>query len=142
MPGNSIVTRQSGSELRKSGRTTAFTTGTVSSLNTSVSVQYQRGCNSGKKFTVAYSNQVVINSSTFNAGGYSDSLIVTNNSSHNPVALLYAGSSTSTIGNPIGDVLTKLVIYVNKDAGSRPILPNDIDGIPVTVILTDQFIAR
>ena len=34
-----------------------------------------------------------------------------------------------------------IVIYVNKDAPARPPLPESIDGIPVTVILTDQFIA-
>ena len=34
-----------------------------------------------------------------------------------------------------------IVIYVNKNAGQRPILPDNIEGIPVTVILTDQFIA-
>jgi hypothetical protein len=34
------------------------------------------------------------------------------------------------------------VIYVNKDAAQKPILPDDIEGVPVTVILTDQFIAR
>jgi hypothetical protein len=50
----------------------------------------------------------VINSSTFSAGGDSGSLIVSNNSCHQPVALLFAGSSTTTIGNPIGEVLTKL----------------------------------
>src|SRR6185369_7341227 len=68
---------------------------------------YQMGCNSGKKFTVSYTNQVVINSSSFSAGGDSGSLIVSN-SGHNPVALLYAGSSSSTIGNPAGEVLSKL----------------------------------
>jgi len=35
-------------------------------------------------------------------------LIVTNNTSHNPVALLFAGSSTTTIRSPIAEVLTKL----------------------------------
>ena len=34
-----------------------------------------------------------------------------------------------------------IVIYVNKDAGNRPFLPDSIEGIPVNVILTDQFIA-
>src|SRR6185436_11477054 len=108
VPSSTIVNPSVGLAVAKSGRTTGFTTGTVSSINTSVSVQYQRGCNSGKKFTVSYTNQVVINSSTFRAGGDSGSLIVTNNASHNPVALLFAGSSTTTIGNPIGEVLTKL----------------------------------
>ena len=84
------------------------TTGTIGAVNASISVQYQRNCGSGRKFTVAYTNQVVINSSTFSAGGDSGSLIVTNDASHNPVALLYAGSSSTTIGNPIGEVLDKL----------------------------------
>jgi hypothetical protein len=94
--------------VAKSGRTTGFTTGTIASVNTSVNVQYQRSCGSGKKFVVSYTNQVVINSSTFSAGGDSGSLIVSNDACHQPVALLFAGSSTTTIGNPIGEVLTKV----------------------------------
>jgi len=225
-PSSVIVPPVVGLGVAKSGRTTGFTTGTISSINTSVSVQYQKGCNQGKKFTVSYTNQVVINSSTFSAGGDSGSLIVTNNAAHSPVALLFAGSSTTTIGNPIGEVLIKLgtalgrtftfgggaaptpqgggskregrqpfvpgleglmpqlpaqaadrasavlevhranlmfqpgvmgagiglsgradgeaaiIIYVNKDSGAQPILPDSIEGIPVNVILTDQFIAR
>jgi hypothetical protein len=97
-----------GLAVAKSGRTTGFTTGSISSINTSVNVQYQRGCGQGKKFVVPYTNQVVINSSTFSAGGDSGSLIVSNNACPQPVALLFAGSSTTTIGNPIGEVLTKL----------------------------------
>ncbi|HEY3134648.1 MAG TPA: hypothetical protein VGL29_01240 [Blastocatellia bacterium] len=97
-----------GLAVEKSGRTTGTTTDTISSVNTSVSVQYQRGCNQGKKFVVSYTNQVVINSTTFSAGGDSGSLIVTNNACAQPVALLFAGSSSTTIGNPIGEVLSKL----------------------------------
>jgi len=97
-----------GLAVAKSGRTTGFTTGSIASINTSVSVQYQKSCGSGKKFTVSYTNQVVINSSTFSAGGDSGSLIVSNDACHQPVALLFAGSSSSTIANPIGEVLTKL----------------------------------
>src|SRR4030095_5547990 len=78
VPSNTTVNATVGMKVAKSGRTTGFTTGTVSSINTSVNVQYQRGCNSGKKFVVSYTNQVVINSSTFSAGGDSGSLIVTN----------------------------------------------------------------
>jgi Peptidase family S64 len=107
-PSSSIVNPSVGLGVAKSGRTTGFTTGSISSINASVNVQYQRGCNQGKKFTVSYTNQVVINSTTFSAGGDSGSLIVTNNASHNPVALLFAGSSSTTIGNPIGQVLSRL----------------------------------
>jgi hypothetical protein len=35
-----------------------------------------------------------------------------------------------------------IVIYVNKNSSAKPILPDDFEGIPVTVILTDEFIAR
>jgi hypothetical protein len=103
-----------GLAVAKSGRTTGFTTGTIGSINTSVSVQYQRGCGQGKKFTVRYTNQVVINSSTFSAGGDSGALIVTNDACHQPVALLFAGSSTATIGNPIGEVLTKVGMSLGR----------------------------
>ncbi|HEX8720506.1 MAG TPA: hypothetical protein VF736_07750 [Pyrinomonadaceae bacterium] len=106
-PASATVSPSVGMGVIKSGRTTGFTSGSISSINTSVSVQYQQGCNSGRKFTVSYTNQVIINSSTFSAGGDSGSLILTN-SGHNPVALLFAGSSTSTIGNPINEVMSKL----------------------------------
>jgi hypothetical protein len=97
-----------GLAVEKSGRTTGTTTGTIGSINTSVNVQYQIRCGQGKKYVIGYMNQVVINSSSFSAGGDSGSLIVSNNSCHQPVALLFAGSSSTTIANPIGEVLNKL----------------------------------
>jgi hypothetical protein len=93
--------------VAKSGRTTGLTCAAVGSVNTDVSVQYQQGCNSGKKFVVTFRNQVVVASSSFSAGGDSGSLIVKAGTAE-PVALLFAGSSTSTIGNPIQDVMGAL----------------------------------
>ncbi len=60
-----------------------------------------------KKFVIS-TNQVVVNSTTFSAGGDSGSLIVSDNTNHNPVALLFAGSSSTTIANPIDEVLSKV----------------------------------
>jgi hypothetical protein len=114
VPSSSVLAPSVGLSVAKSGRTTGFTTGSIGSVNTSVNVQYQKNCGSGRKFVISYTNQVVINSSSFSAGGDSGSLIVTNNSSHNPVALLYAGSSSTTIGNPIGEVLTKLSTVLGR----------------------------
>jgi len=34
-----------------------------------------------------------------------------------------------------------IVLYVNKNSANRPNLPDSIDGIPVNVVLTDEFIA-
>ena len=93
--------------VAKSGRTTGLTCATIGSINTNVRVQYQKGCNSGRKFFVTYTSQVLINSSSFSAGGDSGSLIVTSDTAQ-PIALLFAGSSTTTIGNRISDVTTAL----------------------------------
>ena len=93
--------------VMKSGRTTGFTTGSISSIATDVNVQYQSGCGGGKKFTVFYNDQIVISGSGFSAGGDSGSLIVSNDPSSckQAVGLLFAGSSTTTVANPIADVM-------------------------------------
>jgi len=107
-PSVNIATPSVGMNVQKSGRTTGHQTGTISSTNTSVTVQYQPSCGSGKKRNFSYTRQVVINSTTFSAGGDSGSLILTTGSCPRPVALLFAGSSSTTIGNPIGEVMTKM----------------------------------
>lgn len=94
-----------GMSVTKSGRTTGQTFGVVQAVNVSVSITYQTGCNSGKKFRVSYRNQVSITPGAFSAGGDSGSLIVTDDANHQPAALLFAGSSSVTIGNPIADVV-------------------------------------
>jgi hypothetical protein len=100
------VTAGIGQSVAKSGRTTGLTTGFVEAVNVTVSVQYQRGCGQGQKFVVSYQNQVVTSGGMI-AGGDSGSLLV--DRSCRAVALLFAGDSTGrAIGNPVGEVLTKL----------------------------------
>lgn len=104
--------------VAKSGRTTGLTCAAIGSINTTVNVQYQKGCGSGKKFTKTFTNQVVINSNSFSAGGDSGSLIVTSDKAE-PLALLFAGSSSTTIGNPVADVTLSLgVSFVGGDPHS------------------------
>jgi hypothetical protein len=103
-----VKTPSVGLGVAKSGRTTGFTTGSVTSISTSVSVRYPKSCGSRNGPVFTFTNQVVVGQPGFSAGGDSGSLIVTNNSCNQPVALLFAGSSTSTIGNPVGDVLTRV----------------------------------
>jgi hypothetical protein len=67
-------------------------------------VQYQKGCGTGTTFTVNYTNQVDVAGGSFSAEGDSGSLIVSE-ASADPVALLFAGSDTDTVGNPVGQVL-------------------------------------
>ena len=107
VPASTPASPTVGGGVAKAGRTTGLTCGSIGSVNTNVRVQYQARCGSGKKFTIAYTNQVVITPGSFSAGGDSGSLIVTSDTAQ-PVALLFAGSSTTTIGNPIGDVINAL----------------------------------
>ncbi|MGE4181443.1 MAG: hypothetical protein AB7J34_16585 [Limisphaerales bacterium] len=94
--------------VKKSGRTTGLTRSKVSGLNASVSVTYDDECAGGTAFTKTYTGQIVISNrrSGFLAGGDSGSLMVEDvESNPRAVGLLYAGSSTSAIANPIGQVL-------------------------------------
>ena len=89
----------------KSGRSTGLTCSTVLAVAVNVNaVQYQKGCGTGTTFTVNYTNQVDVAGGSFSAEGDSGSLIVSE-SSADPVALLFAGSDTDTVGNPVGAVL-------------------------------------
>ncbi len=91
--------------VAKSGRTTGLTCSSVSSVNMTAIVNYTTNCDgTGTKFPVTYTNQVSVMGGDFSGGGDSGSLIVTQ-SNADPVALLYAGSSTDTVGNPVSDVL-------------------------------------
>jgi hypothetical protein len=97
-----------GQGVKKSGRTTGFTKSSVSSLNATITVGYTDEC-AGGDYSKSYSGQVIINNrgSRFLAGGDSGSLMVEDVAT-NPraVGLLYAGSSSVAIANPINDVLS------------------------------------
>jgi hypothetical protein len=89
--------------VHKFGRTTGFTVGRVTSIETDVNVQYEAG-------VISFEDQIIIeglNSNPFSAGGDSGSLIL-ERSTNKAVGLLFAGSSTHTIANHIDDVLQAL----------------------------------
>ena len=99
----------------KSGRTTGTTAGTIGAINASVNVQYQIRCGQGRNYIISYTNQIIIDSTTFSAGGDSGSLIVSNDGCFQPVGLLFAGSSSTTVANPISEVLTNLGAALGAD---------------------------
>jgi len=102
--------------VKKSGRTTGLSSSSVSGLNATISVAYENGCAGGTAFTRTFTGQIVVanKGSKFLNSGDSGSLMV-ENVSNNPraVGLLYAGSSTSAIANPINDVLA----FIGKGLG-------------------------
>jgi hypothetical protein len=103
VPCTTIQAPTIGLPVIKSGRTTGITTGSITSINTSVTVQYQRGCNSGRKFNISYTNQIM--TGAMSSGGDSGSLLLSNDGSLNPVGLLYAGSTSTTVYNRAQDVV-------------------------------------
>jgi hypothetical protein len=97
-----------GLAVAKSGRTTGLTCSTVQTVGNNFQVDYTATCGGPNTFTSVFTNQVFVGGAAFSGKGDSGSLIVTSGSAQ-PVALLYAGSSTGTnpgtVGNPIEDVL-------------------------------------
>jgi hypothetical protein len=102
LPASSVAL---GRPVAKSGRSTGLTCSTVEATNILTSVSYTVNCDgSGTKFTVNYANQIGVIGGDFSGEGDSGSLIVTQDTA-SPLALLYAGSDTDTVGNPVADVL-------------------------------------
>jgi len=102
-----LVPATVGQTVAKSGRSTGLTCSVIFAVNASFSVDYQKGCGTGSTFSAPFSNQVDITNNGFSAEGDSGSLIVTQTTA-DPVALLFAGSTTDTVGNPISQVLSGL----------------------------------
>jgi hypothetical protein len=94
--------------VKKAGRTTQRTRGRISGVNASVRVNY------GPSGVALFRNQIVIVSLTsapFSQGGDSGSLIVTD-AGAKPVSLLFAGSASHTIANPIRSLLSALNVQI------------------------------
>lgn len=97
-----------GQAVKKSGRTTGLTRSKVSGLNATISVQYETECAGTVAFTKTFTGQIIVTNkrSAFLNSGDSGSLMVEDVTT-NPraVGLLFAGSNTLAVANPIGVVL-------------------------------------
>ena len=92
-----------GLAVRKSGRTTEFTTGEILVLDATVSINY------GDDRVAQFEGQIV--TSAMSQGGDSGSLLVAEDPAK-AVGLLFAGSNQATIHNPIAQVLDCLEIEI------------------------------
>jgi hypothetical protein len=101
-----------GTLVAKSGRSSGLTCSTIETTPATFSVDYAKTCGGSTSFTVMYSNQVGVSGGDFSQEGDSGALIVTQ-STADPVALLFAGSDTDTVGNPIEDVLLAMADQSN-----------------------------
>ncbi|MBN2502965.1 MAG: hypothetical protein JXB38_19455 [Anaerolineales bacterium] len=100
---NGIAEAYLGMPVRKSGRTTGFTTGEIQLMDATVSVSY------GVGQTAQFEDQLI--AGPMSQGGDSGSLVVAGDSQQ-AVGLLFAGSNQTTILNPIQHVLDALNIEI------------------------------
>ena len=104
-----------GQRVMKYGRTTGPTKGRVYALNATVDVNY------GAAGVATFVDQIIITPGGFSAGGDSGSLIVTDpkgkdkSGARQPVGLLFAGSNTVTIANPIDPVLARFGLTIDGE---------------------------
>lgn len=97
-----------GQAVKKSGRTSGLTRSKVSGLNATVSVIYDNECAGQSAFLKTFTGQIIISNkgSKFLKAGDSGSLMVEDvESNPRAVGLLFAGSSTLAVANPIDEVL-------------------------------------
>lgn len=90
-----------GTRIKKSGRTTGFTTGQITQIDVTAQVAY------GNR-TATFEDQLV--AGAMSAGGDSGSAVL--DEEDYVVGLLFAGSDTTTIINPIGLVLDALQVSI------------------------------
>jgi hypothetical protein len=96
--------------VMKYGRTTQQTNGRVYAINATVTVGYDSG-------DALFVNQIIITPGNFSAPGDSGSLIVgqRKKDARKPVGLLFAGSDTMTVANPIDAVLNHFVVRIDSE---------------------------
>ncbi|UCE62129.1 MAG: hypothetical protein JSU63_10545 [Phycisphaerales bacterium] len=117
--GSDTLAAYVGLNVKKSGRTTGLTFGAVDSVDVSVNVGYTSECGLRRADLIGYfENQFIVTPGTFSDGGDSGSVIVEDTGS-NPraVGLLFAGSSSYTIANPIDNVLSALNVAMLGGGG-------------------------
>jgi subtilase family serine protease len=117
-----------GLNVQKYGRTTHLTRGQITGVNATVTVCYAVSgftCTRSARFV----DQLIISPGAFSGGGDSGSLIVTDDANLNPVALLFAGSSSVTIANRIDLVLDRFGVTID---GFAPPPPGPLTDLAIT----------
>lgn len=114
IPNSLPRTASIGLAVQKYGRTTGLSNGNVTYLNATVDVSYGLGK------VARFVKQIIIEPGSFSAGGDSGSLIVTDDGNCYPIGLLFAGSDTMTIANPIDAVLSRFNVSIDDSSSSPP----------------------
>ena len=123
-----------GMTVQMSGRTTGYTTGTVSTLDATVNVGYPTKCGGRQTNTATFINTFFVTPAAFSDSGDSGSMIWEAGSNPDAVGLLFAGCSSYTIANPIDLVMNAFNVTMvggsgpPPDTGSVSGVVNDVDS--------------
>lgn len=97
-------------KVKKHGRTSGLTRGTITGVGAQVSVAYTFECGGSATYTVNFRDQVIVEgvSGSFSRGGDSGSVVVEDIGTRpRPVGLLFAGNGQITVLNPMSSVLDR-----------------------------------
>jgi hypothetical protein len=104
----STVAASVNKKVKKSGRTSGLTRSSIYGLNGSVKVVYDNECAGATAFTQTFTGQIIVTNrgQSFLRAGDSGSLMVEDVTTRpRAIGLLFAGSTSLAIANPINEVL-------------------------------------
>ncbi len=132
-----------GLNVAKYGRTTKLTQGQITGINATVEICYEVlfiFCIKSAYFV----DQIIVEPGGFSGGGDSGSLIVAADPNRNPVALLFAGSSTQTIANRIDLVLNHFGVSVDGAADTLPPPPppEPVTDVAITSVTAPSSVTQ
>jgi len=132
-PSSTLAVPSIGLGVAKVGRSTGLTCGSISSISTSVKVDYSANCGGAVAFTSTFSGQIFI-TGNFSASGDSGSLVVTSAQAR-PVGLLFAGTTTpaGTVANPIQDVIAAFTTAAGTPA-FPPAADHAVSCVPTATV--------
>ena len=110
VPSSTTASAYIGMTVQKYGRSSRLTKGKVSAINVIIGVNYWCG---SARFVGQIAIQPAHKNTEFAIGGDSGSLVVTDNSSTQPVALLFGKSGTTVFATPVQTVLTRFNVTVD-----------------------------
>lgn len=107
-PRSETAAARLGMPVQKYGRTTGHTKGTITGINATMNIGF-------RDRQARFSGQIVVSGAGFSGPGDSGSLIVAGPGpdDRRPVGLLFAGSQTTTLANPIDLVLERFDVEID-----------------------------
>ena len=107
-PNSKTAAARLGMAVQKYGRTTGHTRGRITGINATMNIGFRDS-------TARFTGQIVISGAGFSGPGDSGSLIVggAGPEERRPVGLLFAGSQTTTLANPIDLVLARFDVSID-----------------------------